>query len=491
MVGNENGATPVLLSKADLDRLRLEQQEWSRLSVRRRVTTIGRAAGWLVENFEAIAEAIELPHPRPVEQTLAAELLPLADAIRFVQRQAARILSTTTLSNSDRPLWTGSVKVRLARDPLGIVLVLGTWNYPLFLTGVHVIQALAAGNGVLLKPAPGAERVSELFCRSLWESGVPRRLLQLLPSGVEHARNAMDLGVDRVVLTGSSLTGRRVLGQLVETLTPATLELSGCDAMFVLSTADLNRVCDAILLGLRLNGSATCIAPRRVLVMPDQLGPLQTRLKERLQFATRIKVFPAAFKLLKQLASEAISQGAEVLCGDASDFDRDNEMLPLVMTGVRPEMRLVQSDLFAPVVSLITVNDWAEAIAADRHCPYALSASVFGATAEAEQRATQIEAGCVVINDCIVPTADPRVPFGGRGESGYGMTRGAEGLLEMTRLKSICVRKGNWLPHLEPPHSTDRSILAGLFKFQHGATWHKRWEGMKEIWKSIRERQAE
>jgi aldehyde dehydrogenase (NAD+) len=166
-------------------------------------------------------------------------------------------------------------------------------------------------------------------------------------------------------------------------------------------------------------------------------------------------------------------------------------MRPLVLRNVKTSMRLVQSDLFAPVVSLITVQDWVEAVAADRQCPYALCASIFGNSDEAEQRLSQVDAGCIIINDVIAPTADPRVPFSGRGESGYGVTRGAEGLLEMTRLKAIVIRRGSWVPHLDPPHPTDAEILSGLFKFQHGGSWKRRWEGIKQLWQAIKIRRSD
>lgn len=484
--GPSQNLSPQLLHEA-----RLNQQDWSRTSVRRRVAAMSQVAGWLVEHADEIAAAIRLPEPRALEHTIAAELMPLADAIRFLQRQAPRLLSTQTLSDRDRPFWVGNLKVRLAREPLGVVLVIGTWNYPIFLSGVQIAQALAAGNAVLYKPAPGTEKVSQMLCQAFWESGISTSLLRLLPTDVEQARQAMKLGVDRVVVTGSSSTGRAILSQLSESLTPAALELSGCDAMFVLPSADLNRVCDSILFGLNLNGSATCIAPRRLFIRPEEQTPLETRLKERMQFSKPLQVFPPAYRLLKQLASEACEQGAEVVCGNMDELGTEPIMHPLVLKNVKPQMRLVQSDLFAPVISLITTQDWVEAVAADRQCPYALCASIFGNPDEAEQRSAQIDAGCIVINDVIAPTADPRVPFSGRGESGYGVTRGAEGLLEMTRIKTIAIRHGKWVPHLDPPHPTDAEILQGLFKFQHGGTWKKRWEGIKQLWQAIQVRRSD
>jgi acyl-CoA reductase-like NAD-dependent aldehyde dehydrogenase len=124
--------------------------------------------------------------------------------------------------------------------------------------------------------------------------------------------------------------------------------------MFVLPSAELNRVSDSILFGLHLNGSATCIAPRRVFIRPDEQAPLETRLKERMQFSKPIRVFPPAYRLLKQLVTEACEQGAEVVCGSVDELGIEPVMHPLVLKNVKPNMRLVQSDLFAPVISLIT-----------------------------------------------------------------------------------------------------------------------------------------
>jgi hypothetical protein len=114
-------------------------------------------------------------------------------------------------------------------------------------------------------------------------------------------------------------------------------------------------------------------------------------------------------------------------------------------------MGLLREDIFAPVVSIVPVAGDEEALENDRLCPYALGASVFGADRGARRLAARIEAGVVVVNDMIAPTADPRVPFGGRRRSGYGVTRGAEGLLAMTRVKVLLVRRGRWRPHYDAP----------------------------------------
>ena len=119
-------------------------------------------------------------------------------------------------------------------------------------------------------------------------------------------------------------------------------------------------------------------------------------------------------------------------------------------------------------------------------CPYALGASVFGDGGEAQSVAARLDVGVVTINDLIVPTADPRLPFGGRGESGFGVTRGAEGLLEMTRPKVISKRRGKWLPHLDAPTEADDDILSGLLDFSYSSGFRSRLRGLRKLISSAR-----
>jgi acyl-CoA reductase-like NAD-dependent aldehyde dehydrogenase len=313
-------------------------------------------------------------------ETLVAQILPLCDACRFLEREAEKILAPRVLPADGRPFWLRDVEIQTYREPHGVVLILAASNYPYFLPGVQMLQALVAGNTVILKPGNG---------------GLPaaRTMVSLLPGGlVEIAEDvpAFD-GVDKVILTGKAETGQAVLAQLAPHLTPATMELSGDDPVFVRADADLDLVVKAVEFGRQLNRGQTCIAPRRI-------------------FAAR---------------------GIE-LPWPVTYFDDDDEALALAES------------------------------------EYALGATVFGREPGASEFAKRICAGVVVVNDMIVPTADPRLAFGGRGRSGFGLTRGAEGLLEMTALKSVITRRGKWRPHLLPPKPGDAEIVRAYIELAHG-----------------------
>ncbi len=151
---------------------------------------------------------------------------------------------------------------------------------------------------------------------------------------------------------------------------------------------------------------------------------------------------------------------------------------PTVLSGARPDMALLQEDVFAPWLALVPVESVPAALEAAASCRYALGASIFGPVGQATALAAQVRAGSVCINDLIVPTADPRLPFGGRGRSGFGLTRGAEGLLEMTVAKTISTRRFGMRPHLDAKLSGDAAKLLTLIRLLHGA-WPERWAALR------------
>ncbi len=361
--------------------------------------------------------------------------------------------------------------------------MLGTWNYPLLLPGVQVAQALAAGNAVLLKPAVGTEAVTARLVQHFHHAGVPSEQLKLLDSSTEAAVDAMEQGGDLVVLTGSAVTGRKVLAKAAESLTPAIVELSGCDAVVVLERADVGRVAAVVDFGLSFNSGATCVGPRRLLVQRCNRDAAVAAIIARLQQSPAVVVHPAARSQLADVLSRAISRGATDLVGgfDADQLRSSGRLRPVVLGNVDPKSEVANADLFAPVISIIDIADAAQAVQIVNDCRYRLAASVFGPESEARAVAGQLDVGTVTINDIIAPTADPRLPFGGRGESGFGVTRGGEGLLAMTTPKVICVRRGRLLPHLDQRQESDAATLRGALRFLYAGRWGQRWAGLRQM----------
>jgi aldehyde dehydrogenase (NAD+) len=178
---------------------------------------------------------------------------------------------------------------------------------------------------------------------------------------------------------------------------------------------------------------------------------------------------------LHLLIEDAIHAGAQVH-GELETLQQS-----IVLTGVTPSMLVARSDIFAPMLAVMGAHDLAEAVALHEACPYALTAAIFGDEKQARALALKITAGTVTVNDLIVPTVDPRVPFGGRRCSGFGVTRGAEGLLEMTAAKTIAVRRGKSTRHFDATIAAHEDLFDGVISASHRRTWSERIAGIRQI----------
>jgi acyl-CoA reductase-like NAD-dependent aldehyde dehydrogenase len=215
------------------------------------------------------------------------------------------------------------------------------------------------------------------------------------------------------------------------------------------------------------------MAPRRVILV----GPARDfaeRLQEGLARVAAVALPEKTRALLRALLQSAERDGAQV----SGRIEQDQ--LPIVLSGVTPAMAIAQADVFAPVLMLMQADSPEEAVKMHAACPLALTVSIFGKESEARELAAQLDAGSVLINDLIVPTADPRVPFGGRRQSGFGVTRGAEGLLEMTAVKVISARRGGSTRHYQPTSVAHADLFQGIIKASHTQGWKARWQGLRQ-----------
>jgi acyl-CoA reductase-like NAD-dependent aldehyde dehydrogenase len=471
-----------------LSSLREAQRKWAALPMKERLDVLQRARFAMSHMAEAFSNAIPSHLSRTPADTRVAEVLPLLAACRFLEQRAEKILRARRLGRRRiSPLLTGAIS-EIQRIPYGVVLILGPANYPLFLPGVQTLQALAAGNAVVLKPGRGGAPAARLFVEALHTAGLPRGLLQLTDDSIDAAEEALRFSVDKVIFTGSAQNARTVLRVCAEKIIPCVVEASGCDAVVVLPSADMKRVVRAIAFGMRLNGSATCMAPRRVLLLgasDDRKKMLVGMLSTAFDQSGPTSINETTRTNLSELLHEAEFLGA---CVHGSI---DAQQRPILVTEVRPEMRLAQADLFAPVLSVIEVSSETELAAAQEACPFALTASVFGDEEEARRVAVVLNVGTVLINDVIVGTADPRVPFGGRRESGFGTTRGFEGLLEMTFAKVITISRSNSLRSYEATGEQHRRLFDGLILASYSQTISQRCHGFaKAVLAAIRLKQS-
>ncbi len=469
---------------ASLHSMRFAQRHWAETPVGSRTAILRRFRHAVAANSKSLASAVQQVRVHSsLAEILSSEILPLLEACKFAEKNAAELLRSVRLKRKGRPFWLKGTDLELRREPFGIVLIIAPGNYPLFLSGVQAIQALVAGNAVVLKPAPGTSPVAHRLGELIVEAGLNAHLLHLIDEDPEAAHLAIENGVDKIILTGSESSGRDVLRRASDSITPVTCELSGCDAMIVLPGADLDLAASALRFGLRLNASQTCMRPHRVFVHSD----IATEFKQRAVEATRdlrIPLTPSTISKLTDLLGRAPKRGVTQLAGDVFE---DDVVSPHVFEDGDSSSEIWQSDIFAPVLVFRSFDAEHDLVQNFDACRYGLGACIFGPANNARRLSARLNTGFVLINDVIVSAADPRFPFSGRKRSGFGVTRGAEGLLEFTRVKAVSIRRAGY-QHFQDEQDGDENLFAGAIAATHGGTLLTRAIGAIEAVRAVRGR---
>jgi acyl-CoA reductase-like NAD-dependent aldehyde dehydrogenase len=452
------------------------QQSWADTSVANRLRVLRSLRHRLAADPTSIIDAFPASLARTRADSLAAEVLPLLEACRFLERRAPSLLAPRRLGSSGRPVWLAGVESTVERIPYGRILIIAPANYPLFLPGVQALQALVTGNAVVWKPGTGGAAVALHLAAMLSEAGLPEGLLRITGESIAAATHEIETLPDKIIFTGSAEAGRAVARMAAERTIPLVTELSGADAVVALPTADPARLADALCFGMRLNGSATCMAPRRLFLIGDAQGAVIPELIRRFSAIRGVPLQPETRSKLRSLLRDAELAGARV----EGDVDAD-DMRPILVLDAKPAMHITQADIFAPVLSVIRLASEQGLLAADRLCPFGLTVSVWGEPRAAEKIARRFTAGTLLVNDLIVPTADPRIPFGGRRGSGFGVTRGAEGLLEMTATRTIQIRRNSSTRHFAQTFADHEPFFASLASLLHGQGPGKRFAALRRL----------
>jgi acyl-CoA reductase-like NAD-dependent aldehyde dehydrogenase len=465
---------------------RVAQATWSRVSLRERLRHVRALRNLLVERTDDLIATAHADIGRPAVEVLGTELLPTGAALKFLEQEAARVLAPRTIPGRLRPTWLMGTRDAVHHRPWGVVGVIGTWNYPIYLNVGPMAQAFVAGNAVLWKPSENSPRTADLTHELFRSAGFPADLLQKLPATREAGPQLAEADVDYVVFTGSDGVGRKLAARLGERLVPSTLELSGCDAMFVLADANLDMAVKAAWFGLTLNRGQTCIAVRRIFVERSREAELVAALRPLLEKAAPMSlVTPGQQPHADRLIADAVSRGA----GTLPAGERLN-MGPTLLTGVPADAAICREACFAPVTAVIPFDTIDNAVSLASLSPFGLSASIFtGNPALAQELAARIPSGSVCINDVLAPTAHPATPFGGRGASGWGVTQGAEGLLAMTTPQVVTVHKGTFRPHLDEAVNPDPAtvdILRGLLRATHAGGFREKLRGVVQMIRGVR-----
>lgn len=412
--------TPAEVCQA-VGRARQAFQAWHKLSVAQRARYLYRARDWIVDHQDEVIETICSETGKPRTEALVAEVFSCCDLLGFYAKNSARYLKDEIRS----PHLLKNKRVYVVSQPLGVVGVISPWNYPLTLTMGDVVPALMAGNTVLLKPSEYTPLSGLLVSQVFREVGVPEHVVQTLCGYGETGAALVD-HCDGIAFTGSIATGKKVAERAAHRLIPVLLELGGKDPMIVLQGADLERAANACVWGALSNSGQMCMSVERVYVEAPIYDEFVRRVVEKVKGLRQgteknfgeidigSMTMPRQIEIVERHVRDAIEKGATVLVG-----------------GHRRE------GLFYEPTVLVNVDHFTKN------------------KGLGEQRARQLEAGNVCVNDCITNFAILEAPYGGTKQSGLGRRHGEWGLRQFTYPQTVVVDRFGlkselfWYPYNE------------------------------------------
>ncbi|MDQ2675551.1 MAG: aldehyde dehydrogenase family protein, partial [Actinomycetota bacterium] len=432
---------------------RAAQPGWWEAGFEGRAEVLMAARAWLVQNAELVVGTISGETGRPADETQFAEFGYGLSALEFWAKQAPVYLADEEIESAS-PFVRGR-RLVVRYEPLGLVGVIGPWNYPLNNSFGDCIPALAAGNSVILKPSEFTPLTSLLMARMLAECGLPDGVFQVATGRGETGAALVDQA-DYVMFTGSVKTGKRVLAQASGTLAPVSLELGGKDPMIVLADADIERAANAaVSYGLN-NSGQVCISVERIYAEEAIHDELLERITQKVEGLRQgapgelgsvdvgAMIFPPQLDTVEAHIADAVEKGARVVTGGARGEGPGRYFQPTVLADVDHSMRCMTEETFGPTLPVMRVHDADEAVALANDGPYGLQASVWTRDeGRGEEIARRIEAGVACVNDAQVNYAALELPMGGWKESGLGSRHGADGIRKYTKRQSLLIAPGS------------------------------------------------
>jgi acyl-CoA reductase-like NAD-dependent aldehyde dehydrogenase len=438
--GQSIGSVPIHTA-AEVDaavaRARVAAAAWSQRSFAARREELVAFRRALAEHADGVAELIHRENGKPELEALVEVMMALSHIAH-----AAACAETALAPHKVSSGVLANFRATISYHPLGVVGVIGPWNYPLFTPMGSIAYALAAGNAVVWKPSELTPLVAVEIARIAAQTFALTDLLQVVTGAGATGAALAKSGVDKIAFTGSAATGKRVMAAAAERLTPVLLELGGKDPMIVADDADLAAAADACVYGALTNAGQACISVERVYVADKVYDQFVDKVVANVR-ELRVggddgqlgaMTSPAQVAIVRDHLADAIAKGAKVLTG-GPDAISGSYIQPTVLTNVDHKMKVMTDETFGPVIPIARVKSLDEAVQLANDTTFGLGSSVFGGKA-VRGIADRLRAGMTSINSVMAFAGIPSLPFGGVGDSGFGRIHGDAGIREFTRIKS-------------------------------------------------------
>jgi acyl-CoA reductase-like NAD-dependent aldehyde dehydrogenase len=443
--GRKLGHVPVMERDevvAAVERGRAAQNSWARTSFAQRRAVLREVLAHVVAHQEEICRLAVLDSGKTMVDAVMGEIFPVCEKLRYTIAHGEADLAPERRT----PGFLIHKRARVEYHPFGVVGVICPWNFPFHNLFCPVIPALFAGNAVVAKISEwsswsGADFVA-IWQDALEKHGHSRDLVQIVTGYGETGANLVSSGVDKVFFTGSPGTGKKVMAEASEKLTPVVLELGGKDPMIVCDDANLSQVADAAMLGVFTACGQMCVGVERIYVFDEVYEPLLRALQQRVSALRQgpplggelvdigATTMPDQLDKIQALVDDAIAKGARALVGGHRNRSLPGQFFEAtLLVDVDHDMRIAKEECFGPVMTVIRVRNEDHLMQLVNDVPYGLGASVFTRDRKrADRIASRIRSGMAVANDYGIAYMVQALPFGGVGSSGFGRINGREGL---------------------------------------------------------------
>jgi len=422
-----------------------------------------------------LAELVHTETGKPLADAQLEILLAIVH-IDWAARHARKVLGP-------RRVRSGLVAINQAStleyQPLGVVGVIGPWNYPVFTPVGSLAYALAAGNAVVFKPSEFTPAVGDWLASSFAEVVPEQPVLQLVTGSGRTGDFLARSGVNKIAFTGSAATARKVMAACAQNLTPMVAECGGKDAFIVGADADLDAAADAAAWGALSNAGQTCIGVERVYVAADVYHTFLEKLSERVSQLRPGEdreadygpmTMPSQVDVVERHIADALARGGRSVVGGIASVRRPF-IGPVVLTDVPEESHAVTDETFGPTVTVAKVADLDEGVRLANDSRYGLGGTIFSGNKKAAMAAARaLHSGMTAINSVVAFAGVPALPFGGSGDSGFGRIHGADGLREFARPKAITRQRMKPMVNMTSFSRTDQDMkkILSLVTILHG-----------------------
>jgi acyl-CoA reductase-like NAD-dependent aldehyde dehydrogenase len=419
-----------------VDAAHLAANRWQEFGFMARKKILLKWASFITKNQKEIAQLVASECGKPIGDA-SLEVSIAIDHIAWAAKHAEQIMQ-----KQDRPagLLMFNMKAQVQRSPLGVVGVIGPWNYPIFTPMGSIAYALAAGNTVVFKPSEFTPGVGKWISDSFAQVAPFENILTTVTGLPDTGKALTESKVNKISFTGSTRTAKKVAASCAERMIPVVLECGGKDPVIVDKDADLKLAAEYALWSAMANAGQSCIGAERVYVVEsvaDQFIEIITKMAKKIQVGKDYgpATMPSQLKVIQSHLDDAKAKGAKFLVGGA-DSVKGAFVEPVIMVDVPEDSTAMTQETFGPTLAINKVVNTDEAIRLSNASSYGLAAAVFSKR-NGERIASRLACGMVSINSVFLFAAVPSVPFGGYKDSGYGRIHGAEGLLEYTYARTV------------------------------------------------------